>query len=113
MSTFQSLSASRAVDAVIFTAVVVFTVVSLARFHSWLDRGADIAQARPVALLLLVAFYLMAAAGIADFAATAGRFSVLDLGLFLGGAAGLGILTALMLLNNRWRELRRIAARDL
>jgi hypothetical protein len=113
MNTLHSLSASRVLDAVIFTAVVAFTVVSLVRFHNWLDRGADIARVRPVALLLVVAFYLMAVAGIADFAVTAGRLGVLNLSLFLGGAAGLAILTTLMLTSGRWRELRRIAARDL
>lgn len=112
MSTLHSLSASHWIDAIIFAAAVVFTVVSLERFREWLERGPDIARVRRVAILLVIAFYILAIAGVADFA-IAGRFNLLNLGLFLNGAAGLIILTTLMLRNRRGREHRRMAAHDL
>ena len=99
-------------EAVLFTVMVTFTVVSLERFENWREHGADIARVRKVALLLVAAFYVMALGGIADFA-MAGRLNFLNLALFLNGAAGIGILTTLMLQNGKDQELRRIAAHDL
>ncbi len=112
MNTLHALSASCIGEVVIFVIAVVFTVGSLVRFGSWLERGPDIARARAVAILLLAVFYCMAVGGIADFA-IGGGLNVLNLGLFLAGAVGLAILTVLMLRNGRGRELRRMAALDL
>jgi hypothetical protein len=97
----------------VFVVAVAFTVVSLAQFGSWLEHDPRIARVRAVAILLVVVFYCMVAAGIADYAVTRGRLNFLDLSLFLAGMAGLAIVTGLMLRRSRNRELRRIAAHDL
>ena len=112
MNTIASLISARWVDGLLFAVIVATTVVSLAQFGSWLGRGANIARARKVAVLLAAIFYILALAGIADFA-MAGRLNFLNLALFLDGTAGIGILTALMLQSGKGRELRRIAAQDL
>lgn len=112
MNTIAWLISSRWVDGLLFAVIVTITVVSLAQFGSWLERGANIAQARKVALLLATVFCVLALGGVVDFA-MAGRLNFLNLALFLDGAAGIGILTALMLQSGKGRELRRIAAHDL
>jgi hypothetical protein len=113
MSTFHSLSASRVGEFAVFVVAVVFTIVSLARFGSWLKRDPRIARVRTAAILLVVVFYCMAAVGIADYAITRGRLNFLNLGLFPGGVVGLVVLTVLMLRRGKDRELRRMAAHDL
>ncbi|HTW36029.1 MAG TPA: hypothetical protein VMD53_15530 [Rhizomicrobium sp.] len=113
MSAFHALPASRIGEIAVFVAAVVFTVVSLARFGSWLERDPRIARVRIAALLLVAVFYCMAAAGIADYAITRGQLNFLNLSFFLCGTAGTAILTVLMLRRGRDRELRRIAAHDL
>ncbi|HUC60317.1 MAG TPA: hypothetical protein VMF53_00015 [Alphaproteobacteria bacterium] len=112
MTTLQTLLSSRAIDAVVFTALVVFTVTSLTALESRRERSTDFAQIRRVALVLAALFWLMMIGGIADFA-IAGALNFLNLAFFLTGAAGLGILTGLMFQRDADKELRRIAASDL
>ncbi|HUO94559.1 MAG TPA: hypothetical protein VMU22_16655 [Rhizomicrobium sp.] len=112
MSTVQTLFSSRAIDAVVFAALVVFTVMSLEMFGAWLERGADIARSRLVALALALVFAAAVIGGLVDYAFV-GAPNFLNLALFLTGAAGLGILPALVFRRDRDKELRRIAALDL
>jgi len=107
-----TLLSSRAGEAVLFATVVVFTVGSLEMFRMWMERGAGVARSRMVAALLALAFLGIAAIGVADYA-FAGKLNLLNLGFFLAGAAGLGILPSLLFPSNKDEELRRIAAHDL
>jgi hypothetical protein len=108
----NTLLSSRALEAALFAVVVVFTVLSLELHRAWLERGADIAQARRVALLLAFVFFVIADGGVAEFVVV-GRPDLVNLGFFLSGIAGLGILSGLMFGRDGDRERRRMAAHDL
>ena len=107
-----TLLSSRAGEAGVFVAAVVFTVLSTVTFDAWIARGASIARSRAVGVLLILVFLCMAAGGIADYAVV-GKTSFISLSLFLDGAVGLTILPTVMLRRGKDRELRRVAAHDL
>ena len=106
-----TLLSSRAGEAVLFAAIVVFTVVSLEMLRMWIARGAEAAQSRIVAALLALIFLGLAAGGIVDYAFV-GKPNFINLAVFLTGAAGLGILPSLIF-RDKDQEIRRMAAHDL
>jgi protein-S-isoprenylcysteine O-methyltransferase Ste14 len=108
---------AKEISGVVFAVSVVFTVCSLELLRHRMERGPG-GKARPAtnatgAALGLV-FLAMAGFGIA-VTIIAGRVTFLSLGLFLTGAAGLGILLDLMIRarSGGAQEMRRIVARDL
>jgi hypothetical protein len=112
MNAMHALLSSRAFEAVVFAAAVVFTVVSLEMFRARLERSINFEHARAAGILLALVFLCMVIGGIADFAMV-GLPTLLNLGFFLSGAAGAGILASLMLEHGSDREMRRVAASDL
>ena len=106
-----TLLSSRAGEAGLYVVAVVFTVASLEMFRIWLALGAGVVQSRIAAALLALVFLGLVVGGVVDYA-FAGRPNFINLGFFLTGAAGLGILPSL-LFGNKDRELRRMAALDL
>jgi hypothetical protein len=112
MNSIAALLSSRAGEAGIFVAAVVFTVSSTVLFDAWVTRGANAARSRAVGVTLVLVFLCMAAGGIADYVVV-GKPGFISLSLFLDGAAGLTILPTVMLRRGKDRELRRVAAHDL
>jgi hypothetical protein len=111
MNAIASLLSSRAGEAALFAWALVFTVVSLEILRVWIARGAGVTEARIVSALLALVFLGLVIGGIVDYALV-GRPNFINLGFFLTGAAGLGILPSL-LFGDKDRELRRMAAHDL
>ena len=112
MNSIAALLSSRAGEAGIFVAAVVFTVSSTVLFDAWITRGASTARSRAVGVTLVLVFLCMAAGGIADYVVV-GKPTFISLSLFLDGAVGLTILPTVMLRRGKDRELRRVAAHDL
>lgn len=112
MNGVASLIFSRAGETILFTAIIVFTVTSLAIFGESLERGMSRARARTVAFVLAIIFSAMATGGGASYL-IASELHFLNLAFFLTGAAGTGILLSLMLHRSSEAEMRRIAALDL
>jgi hypothetical protein len=112
MNSIVPLLSSRAGEAGIFVAAVVFTVSSTVLFDAWVTRGASLTRSRAVGVSLIGVFLCMAAIGIANYAVV-GKPAFISLSLFLNGAAGLTILPAVLLRRGKDRELRRMTAHDL
>lgn len=106
-----TLLSSHGGEAVLFAVAVVFTVASLEIFRIWLALGAGVVESRVAAAALAVVFLALAAGGIIDYAFV-GWPNFINLGFFLAGAAGLGILPSL-LFASKDQEFRRMSAHDL
>lgn len=108
MNEMLSLLSSRGGEAAIFVVLVTFTVLSLVRLDAARARGAKL---KKTAMALGAVFAAMALGGAAGFL-SAGELGFLNLAFFLTGAAGGGVLFAVMTGADD-DELRRITAQDL
>jgi hypothetical protein len=116
MSTIGTLFTSRTGDAILFGAMITFTVVSLEIYRVTRERHAPVARGW-TAFLALAFVALVAGGAIAILAVHSVAF--LSLSACLTGIAGAGILLDLVFNGSRdeerdeEREARRVAALDL
>lgn len=112
MSIVHPFHPDTAGQAAIFATIVIFTVLSLEGLRVYAERGADAGRVRTLSVALGLVFLALAAGGGASLY-DSGRAGLANLGAFLSGTAGIGILIGLAIGIGRQRELRRIASQDL
>jgi len=122
MNEILAFAATPLGEGAIFTAAVVFGVVTLEAARVWLERRPALPQAGAALAVLGLMYLAMLVGGAADYFAS-GHVTFLNLGLFVNGAATSGIWLGLVAQTfgrafgwvspQENEELRRIAAQDL